>query len=118
MTELLIRRRSDRYLIALFALIGGVIGSLLFLVFSDPENLVMCSVTEFNQPPLQRSVAILTVTIFRRFTYTRTAATASAFDAEILFWGIAPLALSGLLGALLGGFAGYTAGRWLPRASF
>ena len=80
---------------------------------SRPEAVVTTMVA-VPSPQLKRD-ASLTVVVFGRVGYTRSASDASAFDAELACWHWAPPILAVVAGAVGGYAAGHFGGRWLAR---
>ncbi|MGL6075519.1 MAG: hypothetical protein ACRC8S_15300 [Fimbriiglobus sp.] len=78
-------RRGDLLVIGLFALIGAAIGAFCFMVTSDGPNAVVNTSVMSWSPEMKRD-ASLTVWFFGWEAYTRTAADASAFQAELMVW--------------------------------
>ena len=105
------RRRSDRILIAVLALIGVVLGLYMSLMI-DPD-VIFSNVSPPNTPG---GNATLEVVFFERFRYTRTSPETAVFRMEVAFWTWAPPILPVIGGVVGGGLVGYLTGRWLKRA--
>jgi hypothetical protein len=118
MAEVVSSRRSDRLVISMFALIGAVAGFFWLFAYSDPlhepVSTVVASYTQSGPHP----EATLSVMFFGRFGYTRSAPDPAAFNAEVMFWQLAPLIVAILGGALCGGLIAYLLSRWLHRVRY
>ena len=106
------RRRGDPLIIAVFASIG--LASAAFLLLANCEGPDAIVMTYISEPlPHSQQEASLTVTFLGRAVYTRTAADAHEFDAEVAAWQLGFPILVLVLGGLAGGLIGSLFTRWV-----